>query len=131
MKRKIVATLCIAVLLCLATSAFASESFTNFKLAFSSTSSYQSIVSDTTSTAKTAGEDYARLYVDSTTSSVNNVYRTYSGKAYTSRTYFKNTTTGTWMYYNTDISQGATVYLRGRPDSSVSSCTVTGKFGAG
>lgn len=37
----------------------------------------------------------------------------------------------TWMYYNTDINSDTQVYLMGRPDSSVPSCTVTGKFGAG
>lgn len=35
------------------------------------------------------------------------------------------------MYYNTDIDSDTQVYLMGRPDSSVPSCTVTGKFGAG
>ena len=35
------------------------------------------------------------------------------------------------MYYTSDVAAEKTVYLKGRPDSSVSSCTVTGEFGAG
>lgn len=131
MKRKVALILCVAMLVCMASTAFASVGFTSFKMTFSSTTSYQSITSDTTSTAKEADDDYARLYIYSTSSDVNNVYRTYSGGAYTSRLYYKKTTSGTWMYYNTDINANTRVYLMGRPDSSVSSCTVTGEFGAG
>lgn len=92
---------------------------------------YTRNVKATLSVAKAADTDYARLYVTATSSIKNNVYRTYSGTDYTSRCYYKKTTTGTWMYYNTDIDSDTQVYLMGRPDSSVPSCTVTGKFGAG
>lgn len=131
MKRKMAVVLCLATLLGIAGSAFASVGFTNFKLVFVTTTTYKNVTSDTTSTAKDAGTDYARLYVYSTTSSKNNVYRTYSGGQYVSGQYFKKLTDGTWMYYTSDIAEGTRVYLKGRPDSSVSSCYVTGEFGAG
>ena len=131
MKRKMAVVLCLATLLGIAGIAFASVGFTNFKLVFVTTTTYKNVTSDTTSTAKDAGTDYARLYVYSTTSSKNNVYRTYSGGQYVSGQYFKKLTDGTWMYYTSDIAEGTRVYLKGRPDSSVSSCYVTGEFGAG
>lgn len=132
MKRVFVMILCVAMLLGLASVAFAAEGFSTFKLTFKSTTSYQSIVSDTTSKNKNVSDKaYARLYVYSTSSDKNNVYRTYSGGEYTSSKYFDKTTNGTWMYYTSDVAANKTVYLRGRPDSSVSSCTVTGEFGAG
>ena len=132
MKRTIAMILCVAMLLSLASTAFAANGFTEFELTFTSTTQYKSIVSDTTSKAKKVeDDDYARLYVYSTTSDKNNVYRTYSGGKYTSEKYFKKTTSKTFMYYTSDIASGAFVYLRGRSDSSVSSCTVTGEFGAG
>lgn len=132
MKRTIAMILCVAMLLSLASTAFAAEGFTKFKLTFTSMTSYQSIISDTTSKAKKVKDkDYARLYVDSTTSTKKNVFCTYCDGKYTSGEYFYKTTTGTWMYYTSDVAAEKTVYLKGRPDSSVSSCTVTGKFGAG
>mgnify|MGYP000010881384 FL=1 len=131
MKRKVAFVLCVAMLVCMVSNALAAVKFSKFTMTFSDTTSYQSITSDTTSVAKAADTDYARLYVTATSSSKNNVYRTYSGTDYTSRCYYKKTTTGTWMYYNTDIDSDTQVYLMGRQDSSVPSCTVTGKFGAG
>lgn len=71
------------------------------------------------------------LYTRKVTSTKKNVFRTYCDGKYTSGEYFYKTTTGTWMYYTSDVAAEKTVYLKGRPDSSVSSCTVTGKFGAG
>ncbi|NLV58301.1 MAG: hypothetical protein GXY67_05980 [Clostridiales bacterium] len=131
MKRKVALVLCVVMILATASVAYAAVGFTNFKMTFTSTTTYQNIVSDTTSKDMLVANDaYARLYVYATTSSVNNVYRTYSG-GYVSGQYFKKLTSGTWMYYTSDIDQGDRVYLRGRPDSSVSSCTVTGEFGAG
>lgn len=128
MKRKVAFVLCVAMLVCMVSNALAAVKFSKFTMTFSDTTSYQSITSDTTSVAKAADTDYARLYVTATSSSKNNVYRTYSGTDYTSRCYYKKTTTGTWMYYNTDIDSDTQVYLMGRPDSSVPSCTVTGNL---
>ena len=131
MKRKVALILCVALLLG-SSVAFAAVGFTSFTMTFTSTTSYQSIVADSTSKdMKVANNAYARLYVYSTTSSKNNVYRTYYSGSYVSSQYFKKLTTGTWMYYTSDVPKGKYVTLRGRPDSSVSSATVTGEFGAG
>lgn len=132
MKRMVSMILCVAMLLCMASTAFAARGFTDFKMTFKTTTTYQTVTYDTTSKDKLVDDDaYARLYVYETTSSKNNVYRTYSGGEYTSIQYFKKTTSGTWMYYTSDVDSGSYVFLKGRPDSSVSSCTVTGEFGAG
>lgn len=132
MKRKLSLILCLAMVFCLASSAFAAEGFTNFKMTFTKTSEYQSIVSDTTSKAKVSGSDYARLYVYACSSSKNNIYKSYSSSTYVSGPYYlKTSPTATQMFYTSNIAKGARVYLKGRPDSSVASCTVTGEYGAG
>lgn len=77
MKRKVAFVLCVAMLVCMVSNALAAVKFSKFTMTFSDTTSYQSITSDTTSVAKAADTDYARLYVTATSSSKNNVYRTY------------------------------------------------------
>ena len=132
MKRVYALLICAAMLLCLAGTAFAAVGFTDFNLVFVSTTAYHNVTYDTTSSAKKVEDnDYARLYIYSTSSTKNNVYRTFSGGQYTSDKYYKKTTDGTWMYYTSDVAANKAVYLKGRPDSSVPSCTITGEFGAG
>ena len=79
MKRKISFFLCIAILVCLAGTAFGSVSFKKFTLTFKDKASFTSIVSDTTSRAMTVkNQDHARFTVN-TNSSKKNVFRAYSG----------------------------------------------------
>lgn len=49
MKRKVAMILCVAMLFCAASVVFTAEGITKFKLKFMSASSYQTVVSDTTS----------------------------------------------------------------------------------
>ena len=128
MKRRVfVVVLCFSLIL--GTVAYAAVDFTNFKMTFSSTDTYQKITSDTTSKDN---PERARLYISSNTSSVNSVFRagkTSTGSAVTGL-YHDRTTNGRMMYYSVDIAKNTRIYLQGRPDSSVSSCTITGSFGA-
>ena len=90
----------------------------------------QKITSDTTSKDNPTR---ARLYITSNTSDVNSVFRagkTMTGSAVT-RLYYDRVTSGRMMSYNVSIAKDTRIYLQGRPDSSVSSCTITGSFGAG
>jgi hypothetical protein len=119
--------------MCMAGTAFARVPFTKFKMQFISTESYYVLCADTTSKdRRVANNDYARLYVYENSSPKNNVYRisTTIGN-YVSSRYYKDITDGTWMYYTEDVNKGKRVSLRGRPDSGVPECTVTGEFGAG
>lgn len=112
--------------------AFAAVKFEDFDMNYNGADGFTSVVSDTTSKAKTAKTDYARLYITKTTSpSKNCIFKTYYNGEYVSREYYDTTTTGRWMYYNTDIPEKARVILRARPDSSVPSCRLSGSFGAG
>lgn len=134
MKKRIVCvSLCAALLMCMAGTAFARVPFTKFKMEFISTGSYYVLCTDTTSKdRRVANNDYARLYVYNTSSAKNNVYRASTTISnFVTSNYYKKTTDGTWMYYTEDVAEGKRVSLRARPDSSVHSCTVTGEFGAG
>lgn len=127
-KRVFVAILCLSLIL--GSVAYAAVDFTSFKMTFSNMNTYQKITSDTTSKDNPVR---ARLYITSNTSSVNSIFRagkTATGSAVT-RLYYDRVTTGRMMSYNVDIAKNTRIYLQGRPDSSVSSCTITGSFGAG
>lgn len=127
-KRVFVAILCLSLIL--GSVAYAAVDFTSFKMTFSNKNTYQKITSDTTSKDN---PERARLYITSNTSSVNSIFRagkTATGSAVT-RLYYDRVTTGRMMSYNVDIAKNTRIYLQGRPDSSVSSCTITGSFGAG
>ncbi len=128
--KKRVFTIVLCLSLILGTVAYAAVDFTRFKMTFSNTNTYQKITSDTTSMDN---PDRARLYITNNTSSVNSVFRagkTSTGSAVT-RLYYDRITSGRMMYYNVGIAKNTRIYLQGRPDSSVSSCTITGSFGAG
>ncbi len=129
MKKKAVAIV-LYLSLMLGTVAHAAVSFSDFKMTFSNMDTYQRVTSDTTSVDN---PERARLYITSNTSSVNSVFR--AGKTSTgspvTRLYYDRTTTGRMMYYNVNITKDTRIYLQGRPDSSVSTCTITGSFGAG
>ncbi len=128
--KKTIFSIILCVSLMLGTIAYGAVSYTNFKMTFKDMDTFQKITSDTTSKAN---PERARLYITSNTSSVNSVFRagkTATGNAVT-RLYYDRTTKGRMMYYNTDIAKDARIYCQGRPDSSVSSCTISGKFGAG
>jgi hypothetical protein len=130
MKRKHIILVAVLALTMVASIAQASVGFTNFTLTFTTTSQYTSIVTDTTSVANPS---YGRLYLYSNTSSVNCVWRAIrSGSAVTGLYYDRVISSGfRQMIYTTSLPVNASVTLQGRPDSSVSSCTVTGAFGAG
>lgn len=128
--KKRVFTIVLCLSLILGTVAYAAVDFTSFKMTFSNTNTYQKITSDTTSVDN---PERARLYITSNTSSVNSVFRagkTSTGSAVT-RLYYDRITSGRMMYYDVDIAKDTRIYLQGRPDSSVSNCTITGSFGAG
>ncbi|MEG0505684.1 MAG: hypothetical protein RR547_13635 [Raoultibacter sp.] len=99
-------------------------------MTFVNTDFYANIVSDTTSKAKTTS-DYATMIISASSSSKNSKYYIYKGSSEISRGHFETTTTGTWFYYTSNVAKGTNITLKGRPDSSVSTCTVTGSFGAG
>ncbi len=120
--------LCLSLLL--GVIAHAAVDFTRFTMTFSDKDTYQQVTSDTTSKDNPTR---ARLYITSNTSSVNSVFRagkTSTGSAVT-RSYFDRITSGRMMYYDEDIAKDTRIYLQGRPDSSISTCTITGSFGAG
>ncbi len=120
--------LCLSLLL--GVIAHAAVDFTRFTMTFSDKDTYQQITSDTTSKDNPTR---ARLYITSNTSDVNSVFRagkTMTGSAVT-RLYYDRVTSGRMMSYNVNIAKDTRIYLQGRPDSSVSSCTITGSFGAG
>ena len=131
MKRVVALIISMMLMVASASVACAAVDFEDKTISFTNKSAYGSIVSDSTSKAKEANTDYARLYITNNTSSVNSVFRTYYNGSYVSREYFKRETAGTWMYYNTNVPAEKYVNLRGRPDSSVSTCKITGSFGAG
>ena len=132
-KRIICVAMCAALLMCMAGTAFAAVSFRNFKMEYIATDSYYVVCADTTSKDRlVANDDYARLYIYDTSSTKNNIYRASTTISnFVTGKYYKNTTNGTWMYYTEDVAKGKRVSLRARPDSSVSSCTITGEFCAG
>lgn len=127
-KRVLVVILCLSLVL--GSVAHAAVEFSSFKMTFSNKDTYQKITSDTTSKDN---PPRARLYITSNTSDVNSVFRagkTMTGSAVT-RLYYDRVTSGRMMSYNVSIAKDTRIYLQGRPDSSVSSCTITGSFGAG
>ena len=127
-KRVFIVILCLSLVL--GTFACGAVDFTNFKMTFSDKNTYEKVTSDTTSVDN---PERARLYITSNTSSVRSVFRagkTSTGSAVT-RLYFDRITSGRMMYYTVDIAKDTRIYLQGRPDSSLSNCTITGKFGAG
>ncbi len=130
MKKKFALLIAIALLLTLTGNVLAATTFKNFKMTFTKKDSYTSIVSDTTSKAKTTS-DYATMIITSSSSSKNCKYYIYKGSSVISRDHFETTTKGTWFFYTSDVAKGTRITLKGRPDSSVSTCTITGSFGAG
>ena len=128
-KRLSIWLLCMAAFILMA-SAVASVNYTNFTMTFTDLDEFQTVTSDTTSKNNPTR---ARLYIYSNTSSVKSVFRagtTPTGSPVTGR-YYDRTTDGRMMNYTVNLAQNTRVYLQGRPDSSISSCTITGAFGAG
>jgi hypothetical protein len=128
MKRKGVIVVIALALTLIVSVAQAAVGYSNFTLTFTTTSSYTSIVSDT---ASVANPSYARLYVYNNTSSVNSAWRAIRSGSVVTNVYFDRLVNYRQMFYTASIPVNASVTLQGRPDSSVSSCTVTGQFGAG
>ena len=123
MKRKLAIALAVALLSCIAASASAAVPYTAVL-----ENTYGSIISDTTSRA---GCLFGRLYITSNSSNMYcHFYLTYNGEQVTN-VYNDKLTAGRWMYYNEYIPKDAIITLNGRCDSSISSATITGSFGAG
>lgn len=136
--KKIGVILCVVLFLCLVSYAVAAQPYNNYTMTFQSTSSYEEVCSDTTSKAMTANNSssYGRQQCTYNSSSKNNAYRaglTSTGSAASIRHYVNRTYNNAVVqyFYNVNIARYATVYLQGRPDSSVSTATVSGTWGAG
>ena len=136
MKKKIGLLVCVVLILTITSTVYAANNFNYFVMNFSSISTYQKVCQDTTSKDMVATNPnaYGRLTVTSTApGTVNNVWR--AGRSSTtspcSKPVYAKTCTDKHVEYTVDASKGSTIYLQGRPDSSIPTCIVSGSWGAG
>ena len=134
MKKIFGVVLCLALILSMATTTYAAVTFKNFKLIFAGKKVYTSVVTDSTSKAMAVGTN-SRLYLTANTSNVNCVWMAFNltkNKECSIEEYAKLTGSSyKGITYTVAAANNNKINLLGRPDSSVSSCSVTGQFGAG
>lgn len=146
--KKRVLLICLVLMTVLSSVALAAVPFQRFKLVFEDLSKAKAIVTDTTSKAMAKGgsKSYARLYITSQTGwgdpfsemmiTANNIYRAYENESskFVTTFYYEDVTGETsprLMHYTKNIDKSRHITLYGRPDSSIPSTLITGKFGAG